>query len=82
MKIGAIQHSLPARKQVAQHPQPVERRGNADQPQQAQQTLAASDLHRPVYGVGKQRAIDFYIITEAISNPAADGELIGIDTFA
>ncbi|MFT4634093.1 MAG: hypothetical protein ACI9BC_003124, partial [Crocinitomicaceae bacterium] len=44
--------------------------------------LAINELARPVFSVGRQRAIDFYVITEAISRPNAEGgDLIGIDIY-
>ncbi|MFT4851810.1 MAG: hypothetical protein ACI8PP_000032 [Candidatus Pseudothioglobus sp.] len=86
MKIGAIQPQLPARRQAEQHPKPsaqvVERSAPGDQRSQAAANLAINELARPVFSVGRQRAIDFYVITEAISRPNAEGgDLIGIDIY-
>jgi hypothetical protein len=87
LKIGAIQPQLPARRQTDQQQQPpaqvVERSASVDQRRQGTANVGINDVSRPINSVGKQRAIDFYIITEAISSPASDGgDLIGIDTFA
>jgi hypothetical protein len=87
LKIGAIQPQLPARRQTEQQQRPtgqvVGNASSADQRRQGPSNLTINELPRTINSVGRQRAIDFYIITEAISGPTSDdGDLIGIDTFA
>jgi hypothetical protein len=61
----------------------VGRGASADRRLQGSADLLPNEAARPVTSVGKQRAIDFYVITEAISRPTFEGgDLIGIDTFA
>jgi hypothetical protein len=87
LKIGAIQPQLPARRQTEQQQRPtgqvVGNASSADQRRQGPSNLTINELPRTINSVGRQRAIDFYIITEAISGHTGDdGDLIGIDTFA
>lgn len=84
MKINSIHQQLPARRQAENPPglpTPI-KAAEGDTSRQGERLQYAAVYARPVNSVGNQRAIDFYVITEAISRPRPAGELIGVDTFA
>ncbi|MCB1644262.1 MAG: hypothetical protein KDI36_02365 [Pseudomonadales bacterium] len=80
MKIGAIQPQLPANRQQDRYP-----RQGAEQPETVagagERATQGYSFQRPASSE-VQRAIDFYIITEAISRPGYGEQYTRIDTFA